>query len=667
MIWRYVCRKSFNKIYFMIKFYCFSFLFILLTKISFCQLPEYNTSLIQTAINTAQAGDTIYIPAGIYRGVGLSFIRSGDVNNPITLLGKSKDSVIIKGSIIVSGWIKHDSTANIYKKENYTNYYGSFAQAYIDSLNTGGITVKFDARNKARNQIFVNGTYIPEVARFVDIKTNSFYIDKTNSILYICLSDNSNPSEQVVESSTRSFLLDTKGYNNLVIKNIQFEHCVNLPQDQAMVRLSSGSNCIIENISAKYAAGAGFTLQGNNHVVRNSIFNNNGQLGIHSVSTNNCLMENCENSFNNYLPEKQFDRGWEAGGNKFVRSRSFILRGHIAHHNNGAGIWFDIDNQNPIIENCICYENLWGIHYEISYTAIIRNNICYNNRLLGDPDSSPVGIGIYISSSAGCEVYNNITYGNETFGIQARGPIRSDGAGREVFSHSTKFYNNIIAENQAKGNYTKSYDMGYGKNPNDTTTYNLINCYIPVTPNKSDYNLFYLSKTNKEFFIGPGSSRPKTLSEWQNVSKQDSNSIWANPQFVDPSIFNFMIKGNSPAIDNGLNINVVTHDFNGNNRPYNLITDIGAFEYFPEIITEKENTSIKKSNYTIYPNPSSGLIYIKAYEKIQISIFDITGKIIYNGFINEGNTPLYFSNLEGMYIIKLNNGEFIQKQIFKSN
>ena len=60
------------------------------------------------------------------------------------------------------------------------------------------------------------------------------------------------------------------------------------------------------------------------------------------------------------------------------------------------------------IRNCVIYNNFGcGIHYEISYTATIYDNLIFDDHYHNNDLYAPDGYGIYLSSSADCVVYNN--------------------------------------------------------------------------------------------------------------------------------------------------------------------------------------------------------------------------------------------------------------------
>ncbi len=66
-------------------------------------------------------------------------------------------------------------------------------------------------------------------------------------------------------------------------------------------------------------------------------------------------------------------------------------------------------------------------------------------------------------------------------------------------------------------------------------------------------------------------------------------------------------------------------------------------------------TALSGSNIqlSVYPNPSNGLFYVSATQQVNISISDISGKIIFNESVQEGTHTLDLTNLSnGLYILK---------------
>jgi len=513
---------------------------------------------IQRGVELAVPGDTVLVNAGVYRNQAITFPRSGKSGAPITLQVVPGATVIVDGSVPVRNWVR--DSGSVYRSDGWRYYFGTWQSD------------PSDAREKARNQLFVNGSYVREVASRSSMVAGSFYIDAGADRLYLWLSDGGDPNQRTVEATaTEQPLLKTNGQDWLVVRGLKFRRCANKPQEAAMVQITDNSAyCILENLEVQYAAGAGLHLEGSRNTIRSCRCNNNGQLGIHADHLYDSLVYGCETSSNNQLPNKQFDPGWEAGGNKFARCERMTVDRHLAHSNRGSGIWFDVSNARITISNCRSYNNEFGIHYEISYTALIFNNLCYGNKVQGSNINAPSGIGIYISSSAGCRIYNNTCCDNDNGGIQISGPVRGDGNDNQVYSYANVSRNNIVASNCRINKYGIHY---YCDNLRDASVSTPVVAY---SPNSSDYNLFWTSGTPSKFFKSPSCS---TLSAWQATGR-DSNSRWADPLFVNSGASDYRLRSNSPAIDRGVRLSEVTVDYAGAQRPKGRAYDLGAYESY---------------------------------------------------------------------------------------
>jgi hypothetical protein len=95
-----------------------------------------------------------------------------------------------------------------------------------------------------------------------------------------------------------------------------------------------------------------------------------------------------------------------------------VVRNNYVHDNNGPGLWTDINNYEVVYENNTVVGNLgYGIFHEISFDAVIRNNVVLDTRSR-DPGSSFYGGGqIVVSASPNVEIYGNRVRGAPGIGI----------------------------------------------------------------------------------------------------------------------------------------------------------------------------------------------------------------------------------------------------------
>jgi parallel beta-helix repeat protein len=290
----------------------------------------------------------------------------------------------------------------------------------------------------------------------------------------------------------------------------------------------------------------------------------NGQMGFSGYGDDN-LVEDCLIQHNN-MKHSGFVC-FEQGGCKIVKTNRFTMRRVRAIGNTGPGIM-----------------------YEISWGAVIRNNVCWKNGyqprkdLTWDSRHNSVGIedpiygqGILIQMSRDCEVYNNTCVGNRRVGIEIRHhPYQQ--AGNE--HHSTERYR--LVRNQVFNNLLA--DNGWC---------NLDETIPPLNPAKNDevadnhydYNLYHNSASllqhegNLTAYARWGKTLGygvMSLEEWRASRHQDAYSIQWDPGFTAPGQGDFTLEPWSPAKGRGRPVDGLAVDHAGNPRAAN--PTIGAFE-----------------------------------------------------------------------------------------
>jgi hypothetical protein len=179
----------------------------------------------------------------------------------------------------------------------------------------------------------------------------------------------------------------------------------------------------------------GVIQDGRRWLVRNSHIHHNGEIGIHDLAEGRVignyihhngrygiagsgfvLVEGNEIAYN----ANEFGLTGDSGATKFVYTTNLVIRNNYVHHNDGHGIWPDIDNVNVLTENNQVEANRGnGILYEIGCGpgGVIRHNHVEGN---GFPERYADWMGdtagIAISMTAGVEVYGNALV-NNTKGI----------------------------------------------------------------------------------------------------------------------------------------------------------------------------------------------------------------------------------------------------------
>jgi hypothetical protein len=110
--------------------------------------------------------------------------------------------------------------------------------------------------------------------------------------------------------------------------------------------------------------------------VRDCDIHYNGQIGIAGHGRDILIEKNRIWSNNIY----GFDYAWEAGGAKIALSDGVTFRDNDVRDNGGLGLWCDIDCRNVLYEGNLVENNQdIGIFHEISFKAVIRNNVVRHN------------------------------------------------------------------------------------------------------------------------------------------------------------------------------------------------------------------------------------------------------------------------------------------------
>ncbi|MEC3981297.1 right-handed parallel beta-helix repeat-containing protein [Amycolatopsis sp. H20-H5] len=214
-------------------------------------------------------------------------------------------------------------------------------------------------------------------------------------------------------------VLDGRGVNqaaftqlakDVVIDGLTIQNFV-APQDQGVVNHDSGEHWIVENSTVQYNRGAAL-MAGVRQEVRHNCLRDNGQYGMNAYRSGNgitgLIVEGNEVSGNNVDDWETRSPGCGcSGGIKFWSVNGADIRGNWVHHNHGAGLWADTNDNDFLIENNLIEDNdAEAIFYEISYNLVVRDNVIRRNTLVSGRaraargDNFPAAT-IYLSEAGG--------------------------------------------------------------------------------------------------------------------------------------------------------------------------------------------------------------------------------------------------------------------------
>ncbi|GJL55207.1 MAG: hypothetical protein NPIRA02_23390 [Nitrospirales bacterium] len=343
--------------------------------------------------------------------------------------------------------------------------------------------------------LFRDDTVLVQVTSLSDIGKDSWYFDYKNDSIYVA----DDPVGHKIETSITRHAFEGAA-KDVTIRGLIIEKYAN-PAQHGAIHVKHGQNWIVQDSEVRLNHGIGIRSGERLHVLRCHV-HHNGQLGIGGFG-DSILIQHNEISHNN---TQQFRREWEAGGTKFVKTQNLIVRDNFVHHNQGPGLWTDIDNINTLYERNRVEDNeRAGIFHEISYAAIIRDNVVTRNGL-----GFPVwlwGSGILVAASSDTEVYRNLVENNAD-GIGAVQQKRGIGKYGPHLVKNLSVHDNVVS--MTNGN------TGLVQDTDDMSCFTQRN-------NRFEHNTYHLLENRKKYFLWM--NRFQTFREWQSYGHDTKGKL----------------------------------------------------------------------------------------------------------------------------------------------
>lgn len=599
--------------------------------------PNTGTSLsdpfrtVQKALDTVSAGDVILLRGGTYREEAKVKANSGHVGsagNLITVSNYNGETVVLKGSDVVSGWTVQDAGNHIWKHTGWTaesqQVFVHASPSFSDTdegyplQQVGSIPSYSWADSSHTNFFFPTNTYMPPgldvpgetyaiyysyyasspgatngiwiyvhpsaALTYMATHPGTFYYDNASDTLYVRLTDNGDPNNYGVEASTRMQVLTSDNAsmgNYFKVRGLRFRHSNTAAVSSIQPMVNIGGESQVLDCDISWGDFCGLYVQ-NNTTISNCIINYNGNSGINSPG-GYLHITDCTLNGNNY--RNLFSHA-HCGGMKLITEPTSvtdafgIVENCEVGWNNGPGIWFDgchTTNTKTIRNNYVHNNAGNGIFFEISNQGRIYNNMLISNLVSA----------VYLSASDNTQVLNNTirsTTGTTTNDLVAE--IEVGGLPRAWnANYIPSLVSNIIMNNlvySTNANVKFGFWLWYTNNQfvlNANGETNLI------YGNVIDYNGYYMPNHSYGEFCFPGCGYPATgpgttLTNWQAVTGFDRNGLVIKPLFDPGSVNGWGLSYMSPLIDRGTNLTLVTDDYWGNARPIQRTHDIGAIENY---------------------------------------------------------------------------------------
>ena len=447
-----------------------------------------STMRVKEIINSAKPGSSFFFKAGTY--------RTGEFLPKSDMSFYGERGAVLNGSVILDDFVR---VGNFWRSKGVSYQPGPHEVSDVCMDKGGRCNVWID--------LYIDDKPLLHVNSMSRLNQSTWYYDFNTDSIYIAVE----PSTKKIEISklksafsTHTSLLSKK----VTISNLYIEKFANRPQFGVIHCKSSDKGWLISNNVIRLNHGAG-VIFGDEAVIKNNSIVNNGQLGCGGGGKNS-VFECNELSANNFA---FYDAGWEAGGSKFAHSEGLKVTRNFVYDNLGPGLWTDINNDKTLYEYNLVLNNTIGIFHEISYEAIIRDNIVINNTEV------PFG-QIWISTSGPVEIYRNIIITPGSIDIHPlliHDDVRGQGSKGEWTSKEIRFSDNEVVFLGREGRLEFRIDPGRMSFFSDSLF-------------RSDGNRYYMKTEFTQHFLCYRLSDKKyllywcDLENWRNSSGQDRNS-----------------------------------------------------------------------------------------------------------------------------------------------
>ncbi len=349
-------------------------------------------------------------------------------------------------------------------------------------------------------QLFVDGKHLTRVMSLGQLTPGTFFGDYRTNALYL----GEDPDGHLVEMSRTQTAID-KAADDVTVTGLTIEHFASRPQAGAL-QVGRGWKVTGNEVRWNHAVGI-MVIEGDQAEVSRNTVADNGQLGIGQYKsagvriTANLVARNNTDGF--------WIADWESGGIKSTRSSGEVSGNDIVA-NRGIGMWSDIaEYDRRITGNRIRDNAADGIRYEISFDAVIDQNVVENNGFgtgRGSGGTLWDGGGINVNTSSDVQVRGNLVKNNRN-GLSIQSRTRGDGP------RGTYVLSNVLVE----GNLVVMTDAS-------STTGVVENKGSPTKPGAVTFrrNSYQVGNSPADRFAYHG--RSLTWSQWQQ-SGFDKDSV----------------------------------------------------------------------------------------------------------------------------------------------
>ena len=484
---------------------------------------------IAVANNLKGVGTRVLVSPGTYREAApLPKPTKDSTDAPMVFEATRKGAVVLSGSDVFTDWQRAHGEENIYW-HHWPYKWGPREQVKDPVWVNCGIF--FKPILLRRETVYVNGELLKLVLSPLELREGTCYVSEEEEKLIVWLPKGLDARTALMEVPVRERLFGGQAQKNVAVRGLVFKHDNSYYELGAAFSFSGASrNILVEDCRFENNNSAGYSFNTvRDLTVRRVASNHNGGSGVLGCRLRNVVFEDTENSYNNWRGDWGEYYGWSVGGTKFLQVRNGLWVRNRSIGNHALGFWFDYDCSDIVMDRCWWVGNdRAGIFIEANQGPItIRNSVLALNEY-----------GVMSTNSSRITLQGNAICGNTTAQVSLLGqrdrPVKTWDWGGQSADIVLRIENWTLRDNVVLATAEPQVCLNLSYADPDLLMSSL----------SSDGNIWYRPGADRAFSVA---GVKMTLDEWQSVSGQDANSVFADPGFGDVRGLNFWPGAGSPV------------------------------------------------------------------------------------------------------------------------
>ncbi len=345
------------------------------------------------AVAKATAGQTIVLRGGSYHESII--VPPG---KPLTIQNYPGEAAWFDGSRVVSGFVRSGSAWSVDwgvtfdSSATYTRGAPDGTAQYWQFINAAHPLAAHP------DQVWIDDTELTQVGSLSAVGPGTFFADYSAKKLYL----GSDPGGRTVRASDLIAAISLRAPGT-VVRGIGVRRYADSVPDQGVIT-SYQPNMTLENVEVRDSATGGIGMYGSGCTLRDVTVTGSGQLGIQGSYADGLVIDNALLVGNN---DQHFNDSPAAGAIKITTSRGVTIKNSEISGTDGSGVWLDESVYDAtVVHNDIHDNSGHGVHFEISSTATIADNVVARN-----------DYGIWVANSDSVNIWNNTVADNTERGI----------------------------------------------------------------------------------------------------------------------------------------------------------------------------------------------------------------------------------------------------------